>query len=545
MSQKKLLPILEFCIIMGLACIPLFIGQFPYRVNIFLSWEGAYRISQGQLPFRDFGTPMGGMYWVVPGLFFKMFGPQLITLVKAQVFINIVSGLAFRSILKSLQLQDSVRIAAIVLFCISYSFFNFWPWYNHTVIVYEFVALAFLLRYLTSTHGKFRWGILAGAALFTFASFFTKQDAGGMCLLICGALLIYDSIVSKNWKQPLVYFGSFFLLLLATVLYFRSYDFGYWFNHGQPPHSARISATDIIGEFFADSQWLKFYFFLVGFLVISQVRNWKTFFYDKQLMLFVLLTLGILTEASLFQVTSYTPPDNNIFYHSFAFAFIFSMLAKQPGLSVARWRLTLCLVAGVMLWWSSIFWKYANRLLPSSAQTEDITLSSDGENIVSKNNYMLVLEKDTTIISDALWRPSGLWAFDKITMPPPTVAGIQRLLNMDILQQNNDIKVLNMTELTPLAHEMPYNLEKGPHYPLWFHLGVGMFKREAALFTERIEQGFYDLVLFEYIPSLNNFYPFEVRDALREHYQLVDSFYAPRRGGDTKGVIEVYKKQQL
>src|SRR5580692_10843493 len=118
----------EVLVILLLALVPLFI-HLPYRVNIFLSWEGAYRMSEGQLPFRDFGIPLGGMYWVIPALFFKLFGAKLFTLVEAQVFINIVSGLAFRSILSSLSVNKGVRIASVLLFCISYSFFNFWPWY--------------------------------------------------------------------------------------------------------------------------------------------------------------------------------------------------------------------------------------------------------------------------------------------------------------------------------------------------------------------------------------------------------------------------------
>src|ERR1700761_4335954 len=136
----------EVLIIVLLACVPLFI-HLPYRVNIFLSWEGAYRMSHGQLPFRDFGAPLGGMYWVIPAIFFKIFGSQMITLIKAQVFINILAGLSFRSILRSLAVDKGIRLASVLLFCLSYSFFNFWPWYNHSVIAYELVALAFLFRY--------------------------------------------------------------------------------------------------------------------------------------------------------------------------------------------------------------------------------------------------------------------------------------------------------------------------------------------------------------------------------------------------------------
>src|SRR6476619_3951500 len=147
-KRTKLYTLTELALIVLLALVPLF-ATFPYRVNIFLSWEGAYRLSQGQVPYRDFGMPLGYMYWVVPALFMKVFGTQMITLVKAQVFINIISGLAFRSILKSLGVQSGVRLLSVVLYCVSYSFFNFWPWYNHTVIVYEFVGLAFLMQYIS------------------------------------------------------------------------------------------------------------------------------------------------------------------------------------------------------------------------------------------------------------------------------------------------------------------------------------------------------------------------------------------------------------
>ena len=125
-------------------------------------------------------------------------------------------------------------------------------------------------------------------------------------------------------------------------------------------------------------------------------------------------------------------------------------------------------------------------------------------------------------------------------MPAPTVQGMERIMKLNVLK-TKDPKVLNMTELTPLAAEVPFKLETGSYYPLWYHLGVGMFNQQAQLFEDRIRNHYYDLVLFEYIPNLNNFYPFRVRDSLKLHYNLVDSFEAPRRG-DTRGMIEVYRK---
>src|SRR5436309_781264 len=113
-KRQRIFSLMEIAIIIILAIVPLFM-TFPYRVNIFLSWEGAYRMSQGQMPYRDFGMPLGFMYWVIPALFFKIFGAQMITLVKAQVLINIISGLAFRSILKSINVQPGIRLLSVLL----------------------------------------------------------------------------------------------------------------------------------------------------------------------------------------------------------------------------------------------------------------------------------------------------------------------------------------------------------------------------------------------------------------------------------------------
>jgi hypothetical protein len=96
-----------------------------------------------------------------------------------------------------------------------------------------------------------------------------------------------------------------------------------------------------------------------------------------------------------------------------------------------------------------------------------------------------------------------------------------------------------MTELTPLAYEMHYQLETGPGYPLWFHKGVGMFQKQTDMFCNRVKNNYYDLVLFEYIPYLNNFYPFQVRDTLLQYYKRVDVFTAPRKPSN-QAWVEVY-----
>jgi hypothetical protein len=538
-TQRNYPGIAEIVIIVLLACVPLFV-TFPYRVNIFLSWEGAYRISQGELPFRDFGTPLGGMFWVIPGIFFKIFGPQMITLVKAQVFINIISGLAFRSILKSCGVQPGIRFVSVLLYCLSFSFFNFWPWYNHTVIVYEFVGLAFLFKAMTREKSKWTIPWLVLATFFTVCSLFTKQDAGALAFMLSFVLIGYNSFRDKKWMPLIIYTGSFIAILCLFILPFRNHEFGYWFNHGQAPHSARISLFEIIDEFFTGSQWIKFYIFLVLVILVIRFRSWKQLWEDRRSTLFLLLTLGILAQAAIFQVTSYTPPDNNVFFHSFAIAFILTLLSGLLPVNLNKLTVIAAYTAGLLIWWSSVYWKYIQRIAQRALPATEETVSATGENVITKKSFM-ILPKDTTDVPLSDWKFSGLKSFDKIYMPQPTIDGMKRLLSMDLVKNTKDLRVLNMSELTPLAVEMPYKLEKGSHYPLWYHLGVGMFNKQAEMFEKKIVAKEYDLVLFEYIPTLNNFYPFRVRDTLINHYQKVDSFYAPRRG-DVKGYIEVYVK---
>jgi len=536
--MKRPLAILEIIVIMAFAIVPL-LFTLPYRVNIFLSWEGAYRISNGQIPFRDFGIPLGGMYWAVPAIFFKIFGSQMITLIKAQVFINIISGLAFRSILKTLQVNEGVRLASVLLYCISFSFINFWPWYNHSVIVYAFIALAFAIKAIMIEKNRQKQLFSLLAAVFTFFAFFTKQDGGGLIFLICSILFLYSVWLEKKWQYFLLYVGGTAVFISAAVLYFSRYDFSYWFNHGHPPHNARVSAGDMLNIFFGDSQWLKFYFFIILLIALPALKQWKDFIRNKRDVIFLLMTLGVLCMAAIFQVTSYTPDNSNIFFHSFAFAFFFSALLTVLPVQVNLFKISAVLSIGVMLWWSQLYWNYMQRILRINESTGAMATSATGEDIVDMHNA--AIKTASIAIPQGNWVGTNVKTLHKITVPEPTAKGIDRMLNLDVFRNKKDVRVLNMSELTFLAAEIPYKLETGDKFPLWYHLGVGMFNREAKMFEDRIGEQYYDVVLFEYINTLNNFYPFRVRDSLQLHYNRVDSFFAPRN--TNQGIIEVYLKK--
>jgi hypothetical protein len=343
------------------------------------------------------------------------------------------------------------------------------------------------------------------------------------------AILIYDGVSRKKWIALPVFIASFVLTGALLILPFTKYHFGYWFNHGQAPHSSRISIKDILSEFLNGSQWLKFYLFIISVLLMARLSNgWKQFNANRKEVFFSLLVLGMLAEAAIFQVTSYVPVDNNIFFHSFAIALILLLLSAYVPLGTDNWRWAIVFTAGILLWWSQVYWKYIERFV---AQPKVFTSSGyKGYQYATEvNRHTYMIDLDTTDIPLSQWRQPNLKTFQKILLPNPTVDGIERLMNNPLVKQGKPLIVLNMSELTPLAAEIPFSLEASSSYPLWYHKGVAMFQKETDTFCNRIKNHYYDLVLFEYIPYLNNFYPYEVRDCLELNYKKIDSFPAPRK----------------
>lgn len=562
MNRLKFQSIFEVAIILIFASIPLLVN-LPYRSYVYLSWEGAYRLSEGQAPFRDFGLPLGGMYWVVPGIFFKVFGPQVITLVKAQFFLNVVSGLTFRTILKTLKFNPLIILPAVLLYCLSYSFQNFWPWYNHTVIVYAFLALLFCVKSIFNESPKKKWVFPLLASFFAFCSIFTKHDAGVLSFLLCICLFVYLALVEKKWIPLLVYLGGSIVFIGGAILYFSQYGFLYWFNYGQNPHNARLDFRDLINTFLNASEWIKFYIVVIVLLVIISAKSFKEFICDKSSFVPFFLTLGVLGIASIIQVTSYVPENGNIFFHSFAAAFILNYLFSRQPIIKNKGVTVMVLSLGIVLWWSRLPWEYAQRLFFKDKGAKVNNSSADGENVVNMHNAKNFrsegvqnesgtdehssenAQKGSIAANQKKWVLAPIPILKNITIPRSTADGIERVKNLDIVKQKagKGLNVLNMSEVTFLAAVLPYELERNHQAPLWHHLGVGMFNKQLAMYTNRIENNYYDLVLYEYIPTYNNFFPFGIQESLKKHYEKVDEFNAPR-ANNYQMTVEVYIKKR-
>lgn len=525
--KDKELNITEFVIAIIFCCIPLFI-TFPYKINLYLAWDGAYRMYLGQWPFRDFGMPLGYGFWLIPAAFFKIFGPFMSSLIKAQVLINAVSIVAFSSILRTFKVDAPVRVLGVIFFCLSFVFVNFWPWYNHTVFVFELVGLAFLVSGIM-VQNKYTVVKLISAALFIFLSLFTKQDIGGLGLLMALTLLVINNLLDREFRRSLIFLSSFIIFGIIFIAPLLPYEFTYWFNYGQSPHSSRIALYDYLDDTFKESSLiLRLYLVAVVIFVLQRLSaaSFKEFVSDKRQVNFILFTLAMIVQPLIAQVTTYIPANAHFYYHSFVFVFLVTMIRQ---LQVRRAWVFGSLLILIFFLWSHDYWRYGKRILGRFGVKPEIDY-----NYVTKRTWIIRDNEEKTDRSD--WRPSPFKSLDNVYLPAETIKGIKRLKSDWAGKEN--LKVLNMSELTQLAYELGYTPLTGEDQPLWFHRNVAFFEREVENTCTRIAGSEFDLVLFETIPKLNRFYPPEVRDCLQEHYQLQDKFLAPRIPEDS--FIEVY-----
>lgn len=485
--------------------------SLPFRIHLDLPYEGAYRMYIGQTPFKDFGIPLGYGFLLAPTLFFYIFGPNLVSLIYAQVFLNLISGIAVISILKSLKLEKSVIFISAFVYCLSYIFIYFWPWHTHTGYTYGIIAIAFILRQ-EEEQGYKKVILTIEAAIFAFLSFWTKQDYGGLSLLFCGVVLITLAIYSKSLKTILVFGGTYVVTALLFIVPLLKYGFGYWFNHGQPPHSSRLELIDFLNEIFMGSDWEKFYLLAFVLIFLSQLPKIKEIIADKYKVLAFLICIGMIVEALLTKVTSRMSTGTTTYYHAFALAYILSFVVRQVQLNKAI--VLVPTLAFLLLWWSPMYWKYASRMF-TFAQSK-------------------IPRKNVEAKPQTSWELSEFKTFKKIKIPVETIEGIRKLKAMP--QFNPSAKVMNMTEMTSLPVELNYTPISG--IPLWYDVGVAIFPKQINEICERVKAKEYDVFLFESVPSLPDFYPEEVRETLKKEYKLVDTFLAPRKEEDSH--IEVY-----
>ena len=295
-----------------------------------------------------------------------------------------------------------------------------------------------------------------------------------------------------------VVFVAFFALPIAGLIYaVDSSQFFYWFNYGQPPHEIRkIHIWDFVnhGNLFLPA-CIAFYFayrtvridvlfagifFICAFIVSSTSGlDYTAFFF----FLFLPLLLQTVTDRRL---------------------------VSNPWISALLIFATMtCIVFPA---------KYTYRLVQT-------TILAKAEPFSFRHVY---------VTRPVQPYPQSMPYFRNVMGSDDSIIMIKDLQEVAKANGNKSLKVLNISELTPIYAE----LGSAPplHYPLWYHTKISLFPREIEIIDRDIDENKFDIVILQNAHGQANFEEFLGRLQKNHDYQTLRErgFVSPTTStGDT------------
>ncbi len=425
--------------------------EVPLHRDFAIIFGGAARTVAGQWPFGDFGMPNGSVSILAPSLAMWMFGTNWAVFQFTQLAMNAAIMLSLAILMRQLSASVLTTIATLVVTTVFYLVFLSHPWYNTTALLLLIVTLNFSLAKGVLT--AFLAGVLAMACVFT------KQDFGVAAIGVNGAVLLFRAILNgEPVKGSIMRLAAFAAGLgLGLVGFMALYPAGhlaYWFNHGQPPHQARMPS-------FKDNKLFATLGLSILLLVYSLMK--------KRIDLFV--PALVLISAHL--TASLSGQSQTHYYGVAMLPIVLSKLAE--GGIRSKEFFGGALLAGLVF---SVSAHDTVRLYYRIASGKE---AERGQK---------VLNGPVIHLGDCAPAFGGAWG-------PETVCKLYADLRQRIADGRlpPDGQILNASELTPMTPALGYAEAAG--YPLWYDRRVVLFDREVERILADLRAGRFDVVLVQ------------------------------------------------
>ncbi len=441
--------------------------NFAYFRDYSITFEGAYRLALGQIPYKDFGSPVGPVSFLIPAVFFKLFGASLQVFQIAQLFTNFIHLVLLVFIFQKLALPVRLQFASMLLFGFAYLIFLTHPWYNST----GFLSLELVI--LLSLYQKKLWILING--MLCAASILTKQDFG--VVSIFNASVIYLLVDASGSTLRLrshfseLFSRAFFYQLLTTfsifiaglgiglslfILCTSPADFFYWFNYGQEPHHPRSPSFRSLTQ---NS------YGLINLIAI--------FFCWKFKRVNLLIAALIIFSASLTRQTS------GLGFTHYYYVLALPIVLYEIYLCPWKYKFIALLLALV----------FSVQLLKKPLRDTYFVMESM---VLHQPEHFFFDYREN---SQPLMKfPADFVALNQESVPQETIEGIQAI-KAYVAQFNGTPKVLNLSELTPIYAELKVAPPK--HLPLWFHTNFSLFPREIEQLNQSFENADYDVIILQ------------------------------------------------
>lgn len=447
------------------------IRDFVYFRDYAITFEGAYRIFLGQIPYRDFGTPVGPASFVIPALFFKLFEPNWTVFLLSQQFQNACMLVLVYALLGRIGTRSITKWIALIAFSVFYLLLLTHPWYNITGAILLFAGT--LCSLSSSRISILAAGLMAGLAVLA------KQDFGLLTLLVAGFIVAVVSLGSDRdkilpslnslWNKErlrnfainqLLFSLASVSIIFIFVMITDAEKFSYWFNYGQAPHKARSISLQsllfggVVGGGMA--------------LIALACNNFR-----------LLLASIFIVAATVSRTTS-----GLHFTHYYFVAFLPVMIDECLRLRI-QFKVLVLLVA-----LSGTSRMMIGPLNDVYRVVESLSLNQPEH---SAFDYR-------SISRPVVGFPTELQTFSLRThAPPQTIDTILELKRISAekgnIEAGSTIKILNISELTPIYAELGSTPPKG--LPLWFHTKVSLFPQQIDQLVGILSGQEFDIILLQ------------------------------------------------
>jgi hypothetical protein len=172
-------------------------GFYPFDQSIV--FDGSWRVLSGQIPYKDFLMPFGPVTFWLHSVFFGLIGVDYRAYVFGAAVINTVAALAAMLTVRMVfpRPRFLYPVAGILTAVWFYPPFGT-PWVDQTAFFFDLLALALVIRGLSSDGNTWRRSLwLAASGCLAVLAFLSKQNAGAFMAPVFPLL-----IVVRGWGRP-------------------------------------------------------------------------------------------------------------------------------------------------------------------------------------------------------------------------------------------------------------------------------------------------------------------------------------------------------
>ncbi len=447
----------------GLVILFSYMRQDLFFCDYAIIWDAAYRMSEGQVIYKDFYTPTGPVSFFLPYLSFKIFGYSYTALKIAQVVISISILFAYKFLLDAV--ADNSRIKSVnywiflLLFVLPLGF----PWYNTTALMFSLWAAVLVVK------GQSYLNVI-GAGFLLALSILSKQDYGLMGLVVCLGLVwakefqfrfktIAYNFQRDLWKSLILITASIAPIALYALV---SQDFAQYFNFGSQYDGTASRLRNLFGT---GTSYVFFTSILIGLYV-----------YYKQPTLLVALSILLLVSASVVRATSGLSHISATFYVGGLITIVY-FLWKSVNNRKLLLLISLLVIPLTLFIMVKPVRNFASLVSVSLTHKNVLNFNFSRINEKSLSNYFssqvspMYLNHDSVIFSKL--------AKEKI----------------DEIKKNKVPVFLNASELTFLNHYVGIDAPKG--MPLWFHENITFGKSDYSVLEKKLDHLSLDIVILD------------------------------------------------